>query len=172
MALFLKGAAFTQRITRKKRAEKAKRLQKLRPPHLVRVLAPAIRNHPANKKVKIEEILNKRFLKFWFPVILYSGMIFYASGLPNFQAPLEVPFLDKLAHLLEYALLGYLLTRALNQTTQIQGGQAFLWAVVFCLAYGVSDEFHQSFVSGRVACVSDGVADLIGGILGSWIYTR
>ena len=116
--------------------------------------------------------MNTKFLKYWFPVGLYSGIIFYISGLPDIQVPQPIPFLDKFLHVAQYALLGYLFSRALKETTPIQGKQILLWAAIFCLAYGASDEFHQSFVSGRVACVSDGLADVIGGILGSLIYTR
>jgi len=35
-------------------------------------------------------------------------------------------------------------------------------AAVFAVLYGVSDEFHQSFVVGRSATIADVIADAIG----------
>jgi len=40
-----------------------------------------------------------------------------------------------------------------------------LLAVVFCMLYGASDEWHQSFVSGRDASLLDWLADSIGALL-------
>jgi VanZ family protein len=39
-----------------------------------------------------------------------------------------------------------------------------LATVAFCVAYGVSDEFHQSFVPGRTPDVADIYADAAGAI--------
>ena len=36
--------------------------------------------------------------------------------------------------------------------------------------YGLSDEFHQSFVSGRNASILDSIADTIGGVVGGCMY--
>ena len=43
-------------------------------------------------------------------------------------------------------------------------------ATICSLLYGISDEYHQSFVPGREAGVADAIADTIGGFLGVWIY--
>ena len=37
--------------------------------------------------------------------------------------------------------------------------------VLFCLCYGLSDEFHQRFVPGRFSGVDDLVFDTLGGLL-------
>ena len=37
--------------------------------------------------------------------------------------------------------------------------------VLFCLTYGLSDEFHQRFVPGRFSGVDDLVFDTLGGLL-------
>ena len=37
--------------------------------------------------------------------------------------------------------------------------QMMLLTVVFCLLYGISDEFHQTFIPGRTASVYDLIAD-------------
>jgi VanZ family protein len=109
-----------------------------------------------------------KFLKFWFPVILYSGIIFCVSAVPYMRPPLETGNIDKAIHILEYLLFGFLLARAFQQQWPAIGiGRV----VTLCaLLYGISDEYHQSFVPGRDADVSDVIADTIGGFLGAWIY--
>ena len=118
------------------------------------------RREPAGRRLK--------FLKFWFPVFLYSGIIFYASSLPDVKPPLKIKNIDKAIHVLEYLPFGFLLARAFIQ----QRPAVKIWQVVtICsLLYGISDEYHQSFVPGREAGVSDVIADTIGGFLGVWIF--
>lgn len=109
-----------------------------------------------------------KFLKFWFPVFLYSGIIFYASSLPDLKPPLKIANIDKAFHILEYLPFGLLLARAfVGQWPAVK-----LWQVVTICSflYGISDEYHQSFVPGRESCLSDAIADTIGGFLGVWIY--
>ncbi len=118
------------------------------------------RREPTGRRLK--------FLKFWFPVFLYSGIIFYASSLPNVKSPLDIENLDKLIHVFEYIPFGFLLARAFSG----QWPRVRIWQVVtICsLLYGISDEYHQSFVPGRESCVPDAIADTIGGFLGAGIY--
>ncbi len=113
-----------------------------------------------------------KFLKFWFPVILYSGIIFYVSSWPDLHTPLGEFKFDKVLHLLEYIPYGFLAARALTEGKPPFNG-FFLWNVLFLsLLYALSDEFHQSFVIGRDASLLDAVADTLGGISGGWIYMR
>lgn len=109
-----------------------------------------------------------KFLKFWFPVICYSAIIFVASSLPGSELPWpNIPFLDKVVHLIEYMILGFLFSRALRHTeTQLTRKEVVFWTLVFCLLYGASDEFHQWFVPGRMTDIFDLVADGVGGTLG------
>lgn len=109
-----------------------------------------------------------KFLKFWFPVFLYSGIIFYASSLSDVKPPLDIKNIDKAIHVLEYLLFGFLLARAFTQ----QWPAVKIWQVVtICsLLYGISDEYHQSFVPGRESSFIDAIADTIGGFSGAWVY--
>jgi len=114
-----------------------------------------------------------KFFKFWFPVIFYSAIIFCLSSIPNLRAPLAENNFDKILHLGEYFILGILLARALTKTQKDYFTTMIFWAVfLFCLFYGISDEFHQSFVVGRVSDWKDALADTIGGSLGAWLYLR
>lgn len=112
-----------------------------------------------------------KFLKFWFPPLAYSAMIFYVSSLPSVKIPLDFGYADKLVHVLEYLPLGFLWARAFG----LGGGillrrKIFGLAVVLTFLYGLSDEYHQSLVPGRDAAVFDALADTLGGILGAWGY--
>ncbi|MFA5088144.1 MAG: VanZ family protein [Candidatus Omnitrophota bacterium] len=114
-----------------------------------------------------------KFLRFWFPVIIYSVIIFYISSWPNLKVPLDFFWGDKVLHFLEYVPLGYLAARALGRTQRdISAKQIWLLAVLFAFFYGVSDEIHQGFVLGRTAALSDVLADAFGGLLGVWIWFR
>ncbi len=70
---------------------------------------------------------------------------------------------DKLLHFGAYALLAALWLAALRATWPAAGrrGQAWL-AALAATAYGATDEWHQSFVVGRVADPWDWVADAAG----------
>jgi VanZ family protein len=91
---------------------------------------------------------------------------FYISHQSVVAIPLGAP--DYIAHGVGYAGLGALVMRA------IAGGRLSLmcwrWVIVATLLgglYGVSDEFHQSFVPGRNPSLSDVVADTVGALAGA-----
>jgi VanZ family protein len=70
-----------------------------------------------------------------------------------------------LGHLFAYAILAILLVRGLEHDIQSafrRYGLAWLVSVL----YGVSDEFHQSFVPGRHPSVADVAIDAAGAALG------
>ncbi len=103
----------------------------------------------------------------WLPAILWMAVIFWASSLPRVPTPIPVRGGDKVAHVMAYGLLGVLLARAFRGASgPILSGQAGLWAVVVGLAYGVTDELHQSFVPGRMPEAADVLADAVGLVLG------
>lgn len=121
----------------------------------------------------LEPMKFSKFFKFWFPVILYSGMIFRVSAIPNLHAPLEKFDADKLWHLGKYVLLGSLVARAIRNTKIDLPNTFILYsAFLFVSFYAASDEFHQFFVAGRTADWKDWLADIVGGSLGTWIYLK
>ena len=112
------------------------------------------------------------FTRFWFPAIVYSGIIFIASSFPDVRTPLPEFEFDKFLHILEYAPFGFLVARAMRGTwTAMPGGVLGAWATLFLFAYAVSDEYHQLFVHGRSVNVFDLLADTVGGIMGVFFYT-
>jgi len=115
----------------------------------------------------------KVLIRYWLPVILYLGMIFILSSIPNLRIPFSsmIGSIDKFAHILEYAPLGFLLMRALKGTKRaLPLGASMAIVVPFLLVCGISDEIHQSFVPGRDPSISDLACDLIGGVIGSLLY--
>lgn len=111
------------------------------------------------------------FLRFWFPLLVYSGIIFYVSSLEAVETPQSIPHFDKVFHLAEYGLFGLLLARAISHAaTRIDRTTLIWFTVLGAFLYGLSDEFHQSMVPGRTADAMDLLADTIGGLLGGLTY--
>ncbi len=118
----------------------------------------------------------KKILKYWFPVLAYMGCITYVSSLssPEEQLPTFIfPVNDKVIHATEYAILGMLCFRAFEKAAGSLGAiHAFSFALITATLFGVTDEFHQSFVPLRQADPSDVLADLIGATIGILIWQR
>jgi VanZ family protein len=73
-------------------------------------------------------------------------------------------FIRKMGHLTEYFILSLLILRGIRAgKTGIHLGWA-LAAVAIVGCYAALDEFHQSFVPGRTAAVSDVLIDTAGGV--------
>ncbi|MCL2789189.1 MAG: VanZ family protein [Desulfobulbus sp.] len=111
------------------------------------------------------------------PLLLAMGALFYQSHQPgdSFTLP-DVDNIDKLFHCLAYAVLGLAFLFALSPQWRRQHPALAGWATVsFCLLYGITDEFHQSFIPGRFAGLDDVLADAAGGVLavaGYWGWRR
>jgi len=104
----------------------------------------------------------KKFYKFWLPVIIWAGIIFTFSAIPNLKSGLKEDYiLRKIAHALEFALLMFLLFRAMK-SEGIGIGRAILYSFVIALFYAFSDEFHQLYVKGRQGSLRDVGIDTIG----------
>jgi VanZ family protein len=76
---------------------------------------------------------------------------------------LDITFIDKLAHGIEYFIFGLLAIRAFAGASEVSRiGRIYVWAALVSLLYGLSDEFHQHFVPGRSADPYDLLADAAG----------
>jgi VanZ family protein len=101
------------------------------------------------------------------------AVIFLFSSMPGLRSPFEALFdliIRKLAHIGEYAILTFLLIRALN-LHGLSFRRVILVTVCVSTLYAVSDEAHQTFVPGRNGVLSDVVIDGVG-ILVAVAYTR
>lgn len=107
----------------------------------------------------------------WLPALVYMALIFILSSIPTLASySKHLPFRDKGAHFLEYAMLGALTTHAAGRTfPELHRGRVFLFGVMLATLFGVSDELHQAFVPGRRADFGDIIADLLGAIVGGLV---
>lgn len=96
----------------------------------------------------------------------FSGWLVRLLGLnTNGRVENNDFLLRKIAHITEYACLGFLIQTA-KTLWQKQGKSISFWCSLFCLlGVGVLDEFIQSF-SNRTSSVSDVLLDFMGGVLG------
>jgi VanZ family protein len=94
-------------------------------------------------------------------------LIFAASAIPKPDGSPGLGPWDKVAHLLAYGALAILLARAIFGDTVMAWRQIALVSILAAL-YGLTDEFHQSFVAGREAGVDDLIADAVGGFLAAY----
>ena len=116
-------------------------------------------------------------LSLWLPVAALATLIFVLSSFPYLPSP-PGQYSDKWEHMAMYGLLSTLIVRALAGGRWIGVRAAvFVGAVVLATLYGVSDEWHQSFVPGRTADAYDVMADAAGatlaaGLLLAWAIIR
>jgi VanZ family protein len=101
----------------------------------------------------------------WPAAVVYAGAIFVFSSIPSDRIPDSFSGADKLVHLAEYGVLGALLAIALGVGRAPGWARAAL-ALALAAGYGVSDEWHQSFVPGRMTSFWDIAADTVGAAAG------
>jgi VanZ family protein len=82
-----------------------------------------------------------------------------------------LPHFDKVLHFVAYALLGVLFLRAFK-TSRIKNNVKLMLILSILLSslYGISDEIHQYFVPYRSAELMDVLVDILGGLMGVYIY--
>ncbi len=104
-------------------------------------------------------------LSLWAPVVAWAAVIFAVSSIPSLDTGLGIwdLVLRKLAHLVEYGILGALLLRAVGREPV---------ALAVGSAYAVTDEIHQVFVTGRTGSPFDWLIDTIGVFAGVVLLSR
>lgn len=119
-----------------------------------------------NTVLKKTTYFNK--IMYWILVFLWMGVIFYLSSKPRVVPEVD-PILANIisigGHIVFYAILYLLLNNALEKTFKLNRQFISLLTLLIVVIYGVSDEFHQSFVPGRDASVLDVGLDLLGGVI-------
>ncbi len=71
------------------------------------------------------------------------------------------------AHLLVYFVLGILMISTLKEFRLVDK-RTYIFAVILCILYAISDEVHQAFVPGRSGGIVDVCIDTVGASLGVW----
>ena len=95
------------------------------------------------------------------PAVAWAAVIFAGSAVPGTDVP---GGWSVQGHLGEYAVFGALVLLALARSGAER--RAAWMALAICSAYAVTDEFHQSFVPGRMPDPLDWVADTVGSAVG------
>lgn len=123
----------------------------------------------------------------WWPVLAWAALIFTFSTSwftsentgriiePVFQwllpraslVTIELlhAIVRKCAHLTEYFVFSLLVLRSLRDGRKRQTLKLALITIAIVAAYASTDEFHQSFVPGRTAAVTDVLIDTTGGAI-------
>ena len=94
-------------------------------------------------------------------LLLYCLFIYWLSDQPSLHTPKWFEHQDKLHHAGAYFIMAWLAWRCFRPLP----GPSIIPALLslgFCSLYGVTDEWHQSFVSGRTSDITDWAADTIG----------
>jgi len=86
---------------------------------------------------------------------------------------LGITFTDKILHFFVFGILGLLITRGMRfSKKQLFKSKPVVTAVALGCLFALSDEVHQAFVPSRSAEVLDWVADFVGIVIFSYMYSR
>ena len=102
-------------------------------------------------------------------VVIFLILITIGSSIPGNNMPaLKIFNFDKILHLIEYFILGYLLINVLvSKTNYPRALTAFLGFI-----FGVLDEIYQFTVAGRFPSSFDVFADMLGVILSIILFQK
>ena len=100
---------------------------------------------------------------------IYMLMILTVSALPSKAIP-DIGFQhsDKIAHFLEYTLLGFLAIKSFSPRKLV----GLICVISFGMMFGAFDEWWQSFISDRCTSVADLIADTAGILFGSILFYK
>lgn len=114
---------------------------------------------------------SRAILRRLLPPVVWAGVIFGLSSIPSLESGLRLIWdvvLRKIAHAVEFGILGILLVRAFAPQTRRSLTIAFILATL----YAASDEWHQTFVANRTGSWVDVLIDALGVLLGLVVYGR
>lgn len=103
--------------------------------------------------------------------LFYCAVIYWLSDQSSLPVPMLFEFQDKLHHFGAYFIMAVLAWSGFRHfaATQVI---AIAFSVLFCSLFGVTDEWHQSFVEGRTADVLDWLADTLGALTAGLIVAK
>ena len=99
-------------------------------------------------------------------------MLFWLSHQPSVDVPSLFPGQDKVFHAGVYGILGIFLLGAMRPIYTGYTQSQVLTSAIIASLYGISDEFHQSFVPGRTPDVLDWAADSTGALLAAVLLAQ
>ena len=117
---------------------------------------------PGKKSTETSEGVTGQIIK------IFPGSADTGEGLPEKVFKKINFYVRKSAHFICYLLLGILATAAM-QTTHFSNRKKVIFALLICLLFATSDEFHQLFVPGRSGEVRDVCLDFAGSAVGTFL---
>ena len=110
------------------------------------------------------------------PMACVMGIIFFLSHQPgdNLYLP-PFPGVDKIAHMAVYGVLAATILYIFPPAPKVQSPLRLVGlTILICLGYGLSDEFHQSFIVNRSSSGFDVLADVAGAaiVCALWLLNR
>ena len=110
-----------------------------------------------------------RRILFFIPAALYYGLIFFLSS-RSFESQVDILFLDKGVHFLEFTLLGFFLAFGYFLSLKSSPSTKSYLTVISGMLLSGLDELHQYFVPTRSLEAMDFAADSIGILAGLLIF--
>jgi hypothetical protein len=117
----------------------------------------------------------------WAPSVAYMALIAFLSSRPfdglGFGFDLgfnlaDFPWQDKGLHFVEFGVLAIFNAFAFSRTLRSPGAlRVAVYAIALTTTWGYLDEVHQAFVPGRTADAYDLLADFIGAIGGTTVFS-
>ena len=123
-------------------------------------------------KLETRDEMMKRGLLRWGPVAAWMLVIFIGSSigsLPHAERQIVDASIHRVSHVIEFSILGLLLLRAVSYKRSVTRRDIALTLIVAAL-YGASDEFHQRFTPGRSSEAVAVLWDVLGTLIGAWIW--
>ena len=113
------------------------------------------------------------FITHQLPWIAWMIAITVQSSFAGIGLPTGIAVSDKVLHFIVFGILGLLITRGMRYTKiQFFKNRPAITAVVLGCIFALSDEVHQAFVPARSAEILDWVADFLGIVVFSYLYSR
>jgi len=105
------------------------------------------------------------------PMLLVMATLYFLSDQPGDTLYLPaVVGIDKLVHAVAYGVLAATIIFALGAEHKERFPGVVIFTTLVCFFYGITDEFHQSFVPGRMPSSADVLADACGALLVSLLW--
>jgi VanZ family protein len=102
----------------------------------------------------------------WLPAVFIMMVIFMFSSLPASRLPYYGSYdllIKKGGHAIGYGLLGLAYFFALPPS--LRSASRWTLSLMMAILFGLSDEFHESFVAGRNSSLVDVAIDAVGAAL-------
>lgn len=104
-------------------------------------------------------------------LLCYCLFIYWFSDQPSLPVPMLFSMQDKILHAGAYFIMEIFAWRSFKHLFN-QPATLVLSSAVFCSLYGISDEWHQSFIVGRYSDIGDWFADTGGAALAAFLIAH